>query len=565
MKTSVVAGVLFSSMWHGYRRWMTVFNILSIVLSVMLATVITAFSSGVHRYIRHLVRTEAAAGAVRTNYGDVLVVDDKMTFAEADLALRRHFDATTYDAYNLWWRSESHQLMLHNPLDLKRGGIYTSLGNTFIGDPEAERVEEFCAAGGWITSDDAAEIVLTLTAARALLQQLPELHDVSQLIGRDIWLALPGTLKHDPAASARVRITGVYAHLRDSACMTTAGTIQKMYSRILANANGARDHTYDRMRYRLLAITPLDNTASPVQEHDARLAGEDIPLLCLRVHDLTERALYPMAALRESLARHFPEVLRVEVAARDATNEGPFFVEGRLWTDPPGEVAVLLDELASKHPKGALLCSPRLWNELGYEAAPAVFTDSWKPEAHYAYYYFSDLDAAREGRRLLQRWGLATYMPIDRFAGLIKLVHVATISAGALLLVILTAGTLGIVVTLYTEVDAGAHDIGLLKALGASNSLVGVVFLLKGALIGFMGALLGIPAGILLDSRLNQRLSDTIAEQAGLGDTASNLFYHDPWLMTAIVIGIVLLAAAAAITPSLLAARRDPQEALREE
>ena len=210
MKSQVVAAVLFGSMWHGYRRWMSFFNILSIVLSVMLATVITSFSLGVRRYIDDLVRKEAAAGAVRANYGDVFVVDDKMTFEQANHALSSQFSSGQYQGYNLWWRSESHQLMLNNPLDLKKGGVYSSLGNTFVGDPEAERVADFQVAGSWISDDASDEIVLTLNAARALLQQLPTLHAVEQLIGREVWLALPPTFDHDPAASARVRIVGLF-------------------------------------------------------------------------------------------------------------------------------------------------------------------------------------------------------------------------------------------------------------------------------------------------------------------------------------------------------------------
>ena len=75
-------------------------------------------------------------------------------------------------------------------------------------------------------------------------------------------------------------------------------------------------------------------------------------------------------------------------------------------------------------------------------------------------------------------------MPIDRFQGLLSLAQVVSGTAVVLLVVVLGAGLFGIAITLYTEVDAEEAEIGLLKALGASNRLVGAVFVCKGAAIG---------------------------------------------------------------------------------
>lgn len=454
--------------------------------------------------------------------------------------------------------SEDRKLMVHDPLDLQNGGVYSSLGNTFVGDPEAERVADYVQAGTWISADEADEIILTMNAARALLQQLPDVSSVSELIGKKVWLALPSTFNHDPAASAQVSVAGIYDHLRDGACMTTPAVIQKMYSRIMAEANGTWEKTYRRMNYRIAGVASTD----PHTEEVAVVPKtSSVPLLCWRYRNLSDRWI----VLPEQLGVEDMSSVELTLRPEGAPSGTVHSISGECIRELPESPYTDLEKLRQKHPDGFALCSPRLWNELGFDAAPEVFTASWQPEAHYAYFYFSDLETAREARSQLQRHGLSTYMPIDRFAGLLSLVHIVTMAAGALMITILGAGTLGIVVTLFTEVDAGAAEIGLLKALGASNQLVGSVFLLKGAFIGIIGAAIGIPSGIILDGLLNHRLAGVVAEQSGLASDGFSLFYHDPWFMLLVAVGVIVLAASSAVAPALLAARRDPQEALRDE
>lgn len=538
---------------------MTLFNVLSIVLSVVLATVITAFSVGVRRYVADLVRKEAAAGAVRAHYGDVLVVESRMSFAEAEIELLARLGSQKYVMHNVWSRSESHQLLAMNPLDGGRRGVFTPLGNTFVGDPEKERVSDFRVAGGWIDSDAVDEIVMSLAAAKALLLHFPELSEVDGLVGKDIWLALPPTSDHDSTPSAQVKVSGIFNYLRDGACMTTESVIQKMHSRTLANANGRWWETYDRMQYRVSSMTIGDWTMAAEE-------GQRIPMLCHRIRETQEKWFYIGGKLRDTLPSDGNTNCLITLGLMDhSLGENQWTYHGKLQESLPESESISLMDTESLYPDGFVLCSPRVWNEAGFDAAPVAFDSSWRTSAHYAYFYFTDLASAMEGRRLLQRFGLATFMPIDRFSGLLGLVQIATVVALALMATVLTAGTLGIVVTLYTEVDAGSAEIGLMKALGASNGLVGFIFLLKGAFVGLLGVTFGIPVGIWLGGVINTELATSIAEQAGLEASGMSLFQYDPTVLTIVGAGIVLLAALAALAPSLLAARKDPQESLREE
>jgi len=63
MAHAPIIHTLLAGMWTGYRRWMSLFNTLSILLSVVLAVVILGFAFGVRGYVDTTIRKEAAAGA----------------------------------------------------------------------------------------------------------------------------------------------------------------------------------------------------------------------------------------------------------------------------------------------------------------------------------------------------------------------------------------------------------------------------------------------------------------------------------------------------------------------
>jgi hypothetical protein len=343
--------------------------------------------------------------------------------------------------------------------------------------------------------------------------------------------------------------------------MTTEAVIQRMHARTLANANGQWWETYDRLSFQ---VCPQAVAEEPDAQDEEHLAW--VPLVPWRVRDVEQRWFALGGALAIDLEVASGEDCRWLARLAEGMDRGVrWTLDGELRADLPESVHSNWSDLERRYPAGFVVCSPRIWNEAGFEAAPVAFDVSWRPAAHYAYFYFSGLEAAREGRAMLQRFGLATYMPIDRFGGLLALVHVATGVALALMFTVLATGTLGIVVTLFTEVDAGAAEIGLHKALGASNRLVGVIFLMKGALVGALGSFFGIPAGMLFGQVINRYLVNSIAEQAGLDDAGFSLFRYDPQVLCVLAAGIIMLAALAALAPALMAARKDPQESLRED
>ena len=558
-----IFGTLLSGMWHGYRRWASLFNTLSIGLSVVMAVVILGFALGVRDTIAELVRKEAAAGAVRIHLSGWRPEGAEASFREgvtgADLQLRQLFSAGDYEGYHYWWRSEAHFLMIEHPADSDGRGIYTKLGNTGPEDPEADRVAPYAVGGAWVQQANADQIVLSMQAARKLARSLPEAASAQALIGRTLWITLPGTRDHRPAACAAVTVAGIYDHMRDQACLTTPGVIQRMYARTRANANGRWYETYDEMEYRVLSIDGREG------DEGGDFADRGIPLVCWRAPEDRSRwmAVRGQAPVGGLSAAQENERTSVTVQADGA--DRVFSLDHPSLEILPETERMTPAELDQRYPQGVVLCSPRVWEDLGFEAAPLIPVDPWEDQATYAYLYFDDLAAAVKGRSLLAGWGFETYMPIDRFQGLRSLSRVITAGALALLGAVLLAGLLGILVTLYTEVDAEEKEIGLLKALGASNGTIGWVFLGKGAMIGAIGVAAGVPLAAFLGSMINRGISAAVARTVGLAQVDTGFYSRDPWLVAAVAVGVVTLAALAALLPALQAAGKDPQEALRAE
>jgi len=189
----------------------------------------------------------------------------------------------------------------------------------------------------------------------------------------------------------------------------------------------------------------------------------------------------------------------------------------------------------------------------------------WQDDALYAYLHFRDLKSAVLARATLGSRGFNTYMPIDRFKGLVTLVRLITAGAVLLLISVLFSGLLGIAITLYNEVDAEEAEIGLLKALGASNRLIAWVFLAKGGLIGAFGVFAGVPMALFAGGRINHVISQAVAGTVGIQPGAQGFYQTAPVTIVFVCAGVILLAGAAALLPALQAARKDPQEALRAE
>lgn len=122
----------------------------------------------------------------------------------------------------------------------------------------------------------------------------------------------------------------------------------------------------------------------------------------------------------------------------------------------------------------------------------------------------------------------------------------------------LLVGGIGVMNTMYTAVLERTREIGVMKAVGARNSQIMLVFLLESGLMGLMGGALGTGIGALLN------FAAVAAAKAALG--ARVLEYGISWWLVLGALGFsFLVGSLAGLLPARAAAKLDPVEALRYE
>jgi putative ABC transport system permease protein len=116
---------------------------------------------------------------------------------------------------------------------------------------------------------------------------------------------------------------------------------------------------------------------------------------------------------------------------------------------------------------------------------------------------------------------------------------------------------------LSVSVAERRHDIGIMRAVGATRWQVAGLFLGEAALLGLAGSLLGLPAGWGLASLVVSPLAATISEAIVAVDAGSTVVSLPAWLMAAAAFAGVVVACGAALVPALQAAGEEPADAVR--
>ena len=126
-------------------------------------------------------------------------------------------------------------------------------------------------------------------------------------------------------------------------------------------------------------------------------------------------------------------------------------------------------------------------------------------------------------------------------------------------LVSLIVGAVGIMNTMYTSVLERTKQIGIMKAVGASQDAILSLFLIESGIIGLVGGLLGILFGIIISFFIGMG-----AQSFGVPDLFSfaSLDYFELFviLIVTFVTGVL-----SGLLPARAAARLEPAEALRYE
>jgi lipoprotein-releasing system permease protein len=186
---------------------------------------------------------------------------------------------------------------------------------------------------------------------------------------------------------------------------------------------------------------------------------------------------------------------------------------------------------------------------------------------------YRDLYAVRDRLRQLfpEYQGLAVQTWEDKQGPLLAAISIEKGILNVLLFMIIAVAGFGILAIFSMIVVEKTRDIGILKALGASNTGVLNIFLSYGLLLGAVGALLGSIIGVTITLRINeieQWLTKTTGHE--LFDRSVYYFNEIPTDLNVgsvllINLGAVAIAVLFSVLPALRAALLHPVRALRYE
>jgi putative ABC transport system permease protein len=139
-----------------------------------------------------------------------------------------------------------------------------------------------------------------------------------------------------------------------------------------------------------------------------------------------------------------------------------------------------------------------------------------------------------------------------------------TLAMSFIALVALLVSALGITNTLVMSVLERTHEIGVMKAVGARDRHVLLLFLVEGLLVGLLGSGLGLLCGWLL-SFPGDAVGRSLMLRQGDVHVEQSLFAFPWWLVLGVPLFATLVTTLAALYPARRAAKVNPIEALRHE
>ncbi|MBN2313365.1 MAG: ABC transporter permease [Sedimentisphaerales bacterium] len=124
----------------------------------------------------------------------------------------------------------------------------------------------------------------------------------------------------------------------------------------------------------------------------------------------------------------------------------------------------------------------------------------------------------------------------------------------------ISVAALGIINTMVMSILERYKEIGIMKAVGASDKDVKKIFFFESGVIGFLGGVFGLVLGWVVSNIINLIINSVATQQ---GVPRMSYFRFPWWLCLGAIAFSILISLLAGIYPTLRAARVDPVVALR--
>jgi putative ABC transport system permease protein len=162
----------------------------------------------------------------------------------------------------------------------------------------------------------------------------------------------------------------------------------------------------------------------------------------------------------------------------------------------------------------------------------------------------------------IKQMGFATFSLLDATKSLRLVFTVFDLFLGLFGSLALTVASLGIINTLVMAILERRREIGVLKALGATDRDVRSLFFAEAGAMGFFGGVFGVALGWLIGRALTWGTTIYLHRQ----DLPGVKISYVPWWLALGAVGFaVVVSLAAGLYPAARAARLNPVEALRYE
>ncbi|HEV2987084.1 MAG TPA: FtsX-like permease family protein [Candidatus Angelobacter sp.] len=161
----------------------------------------------------------------------------------------------------------------------------------------------------------------------------------------------------------------------------------------------------------------------------------------------------------------------------------------------------------------------------------------------------------------IKKEGFSAFSIVDASKGIARFFTFLDLFLGIFGSLALAVASLGIVNTLVMAILERRREIGIMKAIGASDGDVKKLFFVEAGCMGALGGTLGVAMGWTIGKVINLGTNIYLRRQEL---NPENFWYVPWWLVVAALAFSVIVSLIAGLYPAARAARLDPVEALRQ-
>jgi putative ABC transport system permease protein len=162
----------------------------------------------------------------------------------------------------------------------------------------------------------------------------------------------------------------------------------------------------------------------------------------------------------------------------------------------------------------------------------------------------------------IKKMGFNTFSIIDATRSMRQFFAILDLFLGIFGSLALAVASIGIVNTLVMAILERRREIGIMKALGASDFDIKKIFFAEAGVMGLMGGAVGVALGWIIGHTINFGTNIYLRRQSF---PPEQIWFVPWWLVAGAIVFAVIVSLVSGLYPAIRAARLDPVQALRYE